>query len=243
MFSNLDKDYIRTYYKGNKIGAIRYVREETRAGFKEAKEFVEEIFGDGYSQPQNSNAVPNSQGFYTNSINSSTMGNNQINTYQPANQQTYRVIGSNTDTTNNTNSVDICCNFLWKIVKLIGRVVIALLLTVVSSIVWGIYLFICIGAICVFVEAALFCANMYLSIGNYYNSILIIFIYVYILSMVVAIIYSFIAALMKKNPMKTPANAFNDAINEALKRQEEQRKFDRKMEMLENYRRKHRRNK
>ena len=44
MFSKLDKDYIRSHYKGNIIGAISYVRIETGADMKTAKAFVDEVF-------------------------------------------------------------------------------------------------------------------------------------------------------------------------------------------------------
>lgn len=251
MLSNLDKEYIRSCYKGNKIGAIRYVREETGADLKEAKEFVEEIFNDEYNKKVSPYTVTNPQNICTKNYSQNSIDTElkytqeeEIRRKQNSNNYTsrqsrYEALENNLS---NTNSINKCLNFLWKIIKFIGRIIVALLGSVMSSVIWGIYLFISIGLLCVFIEIVLFAANIFLNIGNYYNLILVLSIYGYLLFVVIAAIYSFVSILMKKNPLKIPENTFKQILYEIQQRQEEQREFDKKMKMYENYRKHHRRN-
>jgi len=52
MFSNLDKEYIRSHFTDDLVGAIRYVRSKTGADFMSAKNFIYEVF-DMQSYPPN----------------------------------------------------------------------------------------------------------------------------------------------------------------------------------------------
>lgn len=254
MFSNLNKDYIRSHYKGDTIGAIRYVRSETGADVKTAKAFVDDIFKeenvDNKTETMSSAIEQKSyykKNYYRDSIEAELKDILEKRRRErkgiekaPLDTKTYETYESNTAGTDNSNKV---LGFLWKIIKLLGRIIIALLITVISAVVWGIYLLVYMGFTCIFVEMALAGANIFLNIGNYYGSILKFFIYIYFIFLVIAIIYSFIAALMGKNSMKKPAhllgNFISETLDEMLRRQKQQRELNIKMQMLDRYRRSH----
>lgn len=266
MFSNLNKDYIRSHYKGDTIGAISYVRIETGADMKTAKAFVDEVFKEQEENGGNNKTETLTTGtkekrfykenYYTESIEAElkdilgkrrAKGKSIHNT--SANRNTYKKPEKDVS---NTNILQKILNLILKIITGVISIFLILLCAVISAVIWGLYLLVTIGGLCVVLEIALYIVNTFIYIGNYYSTILTISVIVYFAALIIAVIYSIVAAIKGKNPWpitserKGNEESFGDIFKRRAKEdyeirrrvriaEAERRNIERKRSIFESY--------
>lgn len=266
MFSNLNKDYIRSHYKGDAIGAIRYVRSETGADVKTAKVFVDEVFKEQEENGGNNKIETLTLGikeksfykenYYTESIEAELK--DILEKRRAQKKRTYNtsanrnVYGNLEKDVGNTNILQKIFKLILKIITGIVSVFLILLCAAISAVIWGLYLLIAIGGLCVVLEIALYVVNTFAYIGNYYSAILTISVIIYFVALIIAVIYSIVATIKGKNPwpITSERKGNEESLGDMFKRwakedyeirrrvriaEGERRNIERKREIFESY--------